>query len=421
MNMNAAADDKHPVVVMETSKGSITIELDRAKAPVTVDNFLKYVDDGFYDGLVFHRVIPGFMIQGGGMDQDIREKKKGARDAIKNESDNGLSNARGTIAMARLPQPDTATSQFFINLEDNSGNLDPRRGATGYAVFGKVTEGMDVVDAIAKVKTRTVGQHENVPAEAVVIKSIKRKDKISDLNHAQGEILHGPVSRRVPGRDRACRLRARTRLGRHGGCGPYPRIGRADYRERAQARFPEALGEVSRFRGPRHGRRDRGQADPHKFTCRRLRESNSRAAVPIRGQVLGAGRSLTGPISIWRSSSSRMRASSIRRPAVKRLSRLPEIKESILTYGYPEGGSSMAITRGIVSRIEFKTIDYQTLGLRVQIDAAINPGNSGGPAVIDNRLVGIVFSAHARRRQYRLRDPNRGDRALPRRYRRWKI
>lgn len=172
---NAPADDKHPKVVIETSQGSITLELDRAKAPITVENFLKYVDDGFYDGLVFHRVIPGFMIQGGGLDKDLQEKRKGARSPIKNESDNGLSNVRGTISMARLPQPDSATNQFFINLEDNSANLDPPVGNRGYAVFGKVTEGMDVVDAIAKIKTKRVGPHEAVPVDTVVIKSVKRK------------------------------------------------------------------------------------------------------------------------------------------------------------------------------------------------------------------------------------------------------
>ncbi len=174
MTTNAPAEDKdHPVVVIETSKGKITVELDAKKAPITVENFLKYVDDGFYDGLIFHRVIPGFMIQGGGIDKNLDDKKETYK-AIKNESDNGLSNKRGTIAMARMNPPDTATNQFFINLEDND-NLDSKRGATGYTVFGKVTEGMDVVDEIAKAKTKRVGPHEAVPLEPITIKSVKRK------------------------------------------------------------------------------------------------------------------------------------------------------------------------------------------------------------------------------------------------------
>jgi peptidyl-prolyl cis-trans isomerase A (cyclophilin A) len=171
----SAADKDHPVVVLETSMGSITIELDRAKAPITVDNFLKYVDDGFYNNTIFHRVIPNFMIQGGGMTQDLREKKT-TYPSIKNESTNGLKNKRGTIAMARTSVPDSASSQFFINLKDNEF-LDRANAAdgVGYAVFGKVTEGMDVVDKIAKVQTVRKGPHEAVPVEPVIIKSAKRK------------------------------------------------------------------------------------------------------------------------------------------------------------------------------------------------------------------------------------------------------
>jgi len=157
---------------IETSMGSITLELDAAKAPVTVKNFCEYAKAGHYDGTIFHRVIDGFMIQGGGFTPSMDQKP--TRDPIKNEATNGLSNARGTIAMARTQIVDSATSQFFINLIDNSfldhRSADPR--GYGYAVFGKVSAGMDVVDKIAKVKTRTVGFHENVPEEAVTIRKV---------------------------------------------------------------------------------------------------------------------------------------------------------------------------------------------------------------------------------------------------------
>jgi cyclophilin family peptidyl-prolyl cis-trans isomerase len=166
------ADDNHPVVVMETSFGTITIELDKEKAPITVENFLKYVDAKFYDNLIFHRVMPSFMIQGGGFDAQMSEKSEGQLGTIKNESGNGLSNKRGTIAMARRGDPDSAQNQFFINVVDNE-NLDNYRG--GYAVFGKVTDGMDVVDKIKRVKTHTQGVHENVPVDPVTIKSVRRK------------------------------------------------------------------------------------------------------------------------------------------------------------------------------------------------------------------------------------------------------
>jgi cyclophilin family peptidyl-prolyl cis-trans isomerase len=167
----AGADD-HPVVIIDTSVGPITVELDRAKAPITVENYLKYVDDHFYDGLIFHRVMPGFMVQGGGMTEAMGEKP--TRAPIRNESSNGLSNRRGTIAMARTNDPDSATAQFYINLIDNR-NLDTYGG--GYAVFGKVIEGMENVDAIAKVPTGSKAGHDDVPIKPIYIKSIKRKAK----------------------------------------------------------------------------------------------------------------------------------------------------------------------------------------------------------------------------------------------------
>jgi peptidyl-prolyl cis-trans isomerase A (cyclophilin A) len=165
-----AADDKTTTVVMETSAGTIEIEVDGEHAPISAANFLKYVDSGFYDGLIFHRVIPGFMIQGGGMDDAMKEKTKGQAAQIKNESGNGLKNDRGSLAMARTSAPDSATNQFYINLVDNPA-LDQGR----YAVFGKVTSGMDTVDAIAKQPTGTKGFHQNVPTKPIYIKSAKRK------------------------------------------------------------------------------------------------------------------------------------------------------------------------------------------------------------------------------------------------------
>ncbi len=164
-----------PVVVLDTSLGAITLELYPDKAPITVENFLKYVDEGYYDNLVFHRVMPGFMIQGGGMTDQLVEKSQGKHQPIKNESGNGLSNVRGSIAMARTARVDSATCQFFINHVDNvaNPNLDTLGG--GYAVFGKVIDGLDVVDKIAKVSTTTRGPYENVPVKSVYIKSAKRK------------------------------------------------------------------------------------------------------------------------------------------------------------------------------------------------------------------------------------------------------
>ncbi|MYA08137.1 MAG: peptidyl-prolyl cis-trans isomerase [Holophagales bacterium] len=164
--------DTPPRVALETSHGTIVLELNPEKAPITVENFLDYVDRGWYDGTIFHRVIDGFMIQGGGFTSDLQRKI--TRPEIENESKNGLSNKRGTISMARLPQPHTATAQFFINSVDNEG-LDASGGDFGYAVFGEVVEGMDVVDAISKVETGVKSGMRDVPDETVAIKSAKRQ------------------------------------------------------------------------------------------------------------------------------------------------------------------------------------------------------------------------------------------------------
>ncbi len=168
---NAAADN--PKVLMKTSKGDITIELYPDKAPISVKNFLDYVDDKFYDGTVFHRVMKGFMIQGGGLNANLQEKTTKA--PIQNEAKNGLKNKRGTIAMARMAEPHTASSQFFINHVDNPG-LDYGQAADGwgYCVFGKVTEGMKVVDAIANSPVMTKNYMQNVPRETIAIISVTR-------------------------------------------------------------------------------------------------------------------------------------------------------------------------------------------------------------------------------------------------------
>ena len=157
---------------METSMGTITLELDDAKAPETVANFVQYAKDGHYDGTIFHRVIDGFMVQGGGFTKDMNQKE--TREPIRNEAMNGLKNLRGTIAMARTMVVDSATSQFFINLVDNSflDFQNPTPQGFGYAVFGKVVDGMEVVDQIAKVKTGFSGPHQNVPEEAILIKKV---------------------------------------------------------------------------------------------------------------------------------------------------------------------------------------------------------------------------------------------------------
>ncbi|GFE57706.1 peptidylprolyl isomerase [Geobacter sp. AOG1] len=167
------SEAKNPQVLMETSMGKVTIELFQDKAPISVRNFLSYVKDGYYDGLIFHRVIASFMVQGGGMDENMQPKK--TKFAIKNEAANGLSNKRGTLAMARTSVVDSATSQFFINVVDNPF-LD-HQGKTpdrfGYAVFGQVTAGMEVVDAIKEVKTGSKGGHSDVPVEPVFITAMK--------------------------------------------------------------------------------------------------------------------------------------------------------------------------------------------------------------------------------------------------------
>jgi cyclophilin family peptidyl-prolyl cis-trans isomerase len=161
----------NPNVILTTSQGAITVELLADRAPVTVRNFLEYLDASFYDGTVFHRVIAGFMIQGGGFTPDMRQKP--TRAPIRNEADNGVPNARGTLAMARTADINSATAQFFINLADNAF-LDHGSRDFGYAVFGRVTAGMDVVDAIARVKTGRKGGLGDVPLEPVVIERIAR-------------------------------------------------------------------------------------------------------------------------------------------------------------------------------------------------------------------------------------------------------
>jgi cyclophilin family peptidyl-prolyl cis-trans isomerase len=172
-----AAQAANPVVIMETSMGTIKIELFAEKAPITVKNFLSYVEDKHYDGLIFHRVISNFMIQGGGYDKELGEKK--TKDPIKNESSNGLKNDRGTLAMARTNQPNSATSQFFINVKDNAFlNKDEAQDGVGYCVFGRVIEGMDVVDKIRNVKTGAKGMFRtDAPQEDIVIKSVKKADQ----------------------------------------------------------------------------------------------------------------------------------------------------------------------------------------------------------------------------------------------------
>lgn len=188
VGFHAAASAEPPVVAMETSKGTITIELDPTKAPKTVENFLSYVDQGFYDGTIFHRVIPDFMIQGGGFTPDIKSKKTSS--PVKNEADNGLLNTRGTIAMARTSAPNSATSQFFINLVDNAF-LDHRQKTVrgwGYAVFGRVIDGMDVVDAIGSVETtRLPSGMADVPVSTVLIERVTRIEPATGDDEAAAE------------------------------------------------------------------------------------------------------------------------------------------------------------------------------------------------------------------------------------------
>ena len=166
--------DSGTKVLLETTMGNMTVRLYDSRAPITTDNFKKLVSEGFYDGTIFHRVIPGFMIQGGGFNSDMKQKP--TRAPIKNEADNGLKNERGTIAMARTNDPHSATSQFFINTADNDflNYREKTPQGWGYAVFGRVTEGMTVVDAISGVKTGNSGMFRDVPVEPVVIEKVQR-------------------------------------------------------------------------------------------------------------------------------------------------------------------------------------------------------------------------------------------------------
>jgi len=156
----------------KTSHGTFTVQLFDKQAPITVENFLKYADAGYFESTVFHRVIPGFMIQGGGMTADLKAKA-GQRPPIENEAKNGLKNKRGTLSMARTNDVNSATSQFFVNVADNDF-LDNKPGSFGYAVFGRIASGMEVIDAIAAVKTGGQGMHQDVPKEAVTIETVKR-------------------------------------------------------------------------------------------------------------------------------------------------------------------------------------------------------------------------------------------------------
>lgn len=156
-------------VEMQTSQGTIILQLDEKSAPETVNNFVRYLEEGFYEGTIFHRVIPGFMIQGGGFDKDMG--RKSTHSPVKYEADNGLHNDRGTIAMARTSDPNSATSQFFINLVDNAFLNHGARGA-GYTVFGKVTSGLEVIDQIARTSTRNLGPYQNVPTQPIVIEKV---------------------------------------------------------------------------------------------------------------------------------------------------------------------------------------------------------------------------------------------------------
>jgi len=162
----------NPRVRLTTSSGAITIELHATEAPITVGNFLEYVRAGYYVGTIFHRVIPGFMVQGGGLDASLRDKREGQRPPIRNESANGLRNELGTVAMARTSNPDSATSQFFVNVRSNDFlNKERSQDGVGYAVFGRVVDGMDVVRKIEHTRTGTRGHHKDVPIETISIVS----------------------------------------------------------------------------------------------------------------------------------------------------------------------------------------------------------------------------------------------------------
>ena len=171
LSLSLSAWASNPMVEMKTNQGVIVIELDQAKAPKTVANFLQYTKDGFYNGTIFHRVIDGFMIQGGGFEPGMAQKA--TRAPIENEAKNGLRNVTGSLAMARTQDPHSASAQFFINLKDNAFLDYPGRDGWGYAVFGKVVQGMDIVNKIAKVATGNAGGHQNVPTTPVVIESVK--------------------------------------------------------------------------------------------------------------------------------------------------------------------------------------------------------------------------------------------------------
>ena len=209
---DASSNKSSPIeVVFETSMGSYTLELNSEKAPETVANFLAYVDEGFYRNTLFHRVIPGFVVQGGGFEKGM--KKKQTHSPAKNESDNGLINIRGAISMARARVPDSATSQFFINVAHNP-SLDRRGSQAGYTVFGKVTDGMDVIDKIIAVPTKMSGRYQDVPKEDVVILSVKRKSlmvaqvkekKVGASEHQQEQFIadehYVVLDKPVPTRD----------------------------------------------------------------------------------------------------------------------------------------------------------------------------------------------------------------------------
>ncbi len=171
--ITTTANETNPMIKLTTSMGEITIEMYPNEAPATVQNFLNYVESGFFDGLIFHRVIEGFMIQGGGFAPDMQQKKSG--EPIQNEADNGLKNETGTLAMARTGDPHSATAQFFINLENNDflNHTGKNPQGWGYAVFGKVTEGLDVVDKIGSVSTYTAGAYSDVPVEPVIIENVQ--------------------------------------------------------------------------------------------------------------------------------------------------------------------------------------------------------------------------------------------------------
>ena len=168
------------MITLRTTQGDIAIELDFDKAPNTAANYLQYARDGFYNGTIFHRVIPGFMVQGGGMDAEMNEKE--SRESIENEADNGLANEIGTLAMARTSDPHSASSQFFINVSNNSflNHSGKNSQGWGYAVFGKVVEGMDVVNAITEMETGSAGHHQDVPVETIEITETLISDAYSD-------------------------------------------------------------------------------------------------------------------------------------------------------------------------------------------------------------------------------------------------